>query len=142
MTPATLRTVASCDERSSAAGGAARAAAGCMRTGTTVRPGAHPAAVSAASTRPARRRTRLPARLDDAHGLRRADQQHAATLGRHGVLAARRGIEGNPPGETGRARAGGAPPHQNLFTPPVNLERETGARGRTEEGRPRPRRPF
>src|SRR5438477_343236 len=105
MTPATLRTVASCDERSSAAGGAARAAAGCMRTGTTVRPGAHPAAVSAASTRPARRRTRLPARLDDAHGLRRADQQHAATLGRHGVLAARRGIEVIARGETVSADA-------------------------------------
>src|SRR5438046_10667979 len=116
MTPATLRTVASCDERSSAAGGAARAAAGCMRTGTTVRPGAHPAAVSAASTRPARRRTRLPARLDDAHGVRRADQQHAATLGRHGVLAARRGMVVIARGDAVGAVAAGALPHPHFLS--------------------------
>src|SRR5438093_9287164 len=128
MTPATLRTVASCDERSSAAGGAARAAAGCMRTGTTVRPGAHPAAVSAASTRPARRRTRLPARLDDAHGLRRADQQHAATLGRHGVLAAWRGIEVIARGETVSAEPTAALRRQQFLTTRMSAPRKLGTR--------------
>src|SRR5439155_24910817 len=53
MMPATPRTVASCDERSTADGVAS--AAGCIRTGTTVRPFTHPAAVSAIRARPRRR---------------------------------------------------------------------------------------
>src|SRR5882762_3768339 len=55
MMPAMPRTVASCDERSRA--GVVANAAGCIRTGTTVRPFTHPAAVSATRARPRKRAT-------------------------------------------------------------------------------------
>src|SRR5437764_13560635 len=61
MTPAIVRTVASYDERSGMIGDG-RLAAGCIRTGTTVRPCAQPVAAAArAMSRTRRRPLRRPA---------------------------------------------------------------------------------
>src|SRR5439155_1483307 len=61
MTPAIVRTVASYDERSGMIGDG-RLAAGCIRTGTTVRPCAQPVTATArAMSRTRRRPLRRPA---------------------------------------------------------------------------------
>src|SRR5919109_1559024 len=61
MTPATVRTVASYDERSAMIGDG-RLVAGCIRTGTTVRPCAQPVtAIARAMSRTRRRPPRRPA---------------------------------------------------------------------------------